>query len=323
MKKERKIDWVEVILDNKTLVLLIILCVAASILSANFLKPQNLLNVLRQVCVSCVIGVGFTLVLASGNIDLSVGYLLGMVGVIMGYLSKAEAAPAVVIMIIGILIGVLSELVNGACITYLNLPGFIVTLATGQIFKGIGYIISNTTTISGLQEGFRLVGQSYVLGIPFPVYVMVVVALVLALVLNKTPFGRHVISMGGNAEAARVCGVNINRTRMLVFVIMGICVGIASVLLTGRTFTAQPNAGHGMEMDAVAAVVIGGTSLSGGVGHIGGTIFGCLLVGVINNILNLTGVDSNWQLVAKGLTILLAIFIDAQSSMIMAKRRNA
>lgn len=321
-KTQKRIDLVEVILNNKTLVILVLLCALAGILSENFFQTRNLLNIVRQVCVSCVIGVGFTFILASGNMDLSVGYLLGMIGVIMGQLSRAQVAPVWVIMLIGILVGVLAELFNGALITFFRLQGFIVTLATGQIFCGIDYIVCNTTTISGLQSGFKVVGQAYFLGIPVPVYIMIAVAVILAVVLNKTAFGRHVIAMGGNAQAARVCGISIEKTRLLIFAIMGACTGIASVILTGHTFTAQPNAGHGMEMDAIAAVVIGGTSLSGGTGKISGTIFGCLLVGVINNILNLTGVDSNWQLIAKGAMIIVAIFIDEQSSSIMAKHRN-
>lgn len=200
------------------------------------------------------------------------------------------------------------------------MPLFIVTLATGQVFKGACQLLSNTSPINGLQDEFKMLGQGYLGPVPIPIYIMVVVGVVLYVVLNKTRFGRHAIATGGNREAARTSGINTNAVTIQIYVIMGICTSIAAMVMTGRAFSAQPAAGQGMEMDAIAAVVIGGTSLSGGAGRIVGTVIGCLIVGVITNMLNLVAVDSNWQLIAKGILILLAVLLDVATSQYFEKK---
>lgn len=320
VRKKSTFDTVEFLLSNKTLCILVILCAFAAITSPNFLTTKNILNVVRQVCVSGIIGVAFTLVLASATIDLSVGYMLGMIGVISAVLSR-DGMPFGLVVLVALLVGVAAGAVNGAIVTYMKLPGFVVTLATGQIFKGIDYIVCNTSTVTGLSEAFRVIGQGYLFGIPVPIYIMIAAAIIVSIILNKLPVGRQIIAMGGNSEAARVSGINVNRTRMFVYMLLGACAGLGALVQTGRTFCAQPDAGFGMEMDVIAAVVIGGTPLTGGIGKVGGTVFGCLIVGVINNILNLLGVNSNWQLVAKGLLILFAILMDALSGRIIAARQ--
>lgn len=303
----------EFALNNKALIILLILCLIAAIISPAFFTSRNLMNVVRQVCASSILGIGFTLVIASANLDLSVGYMLGMVGVIMGLLSRADV-PFMLVLLAGIACGAICGLINGLVGIKFKLPLFIVTLATGQVYKGACQLLSNTSPVNGLQEEFKVLGQGYLGPIPIPVYIMAAVLLVLYVLLNKTRFGRHAIATGGNAEAARTSGINTGAVTVAVYVIMGICTAIAAMVMTGRAFSAQPAAGQGMEMDAIAAVVIGGTSLSGGTGHIVGTVIGCLIVGVINNILNLAAVNSNWQLVAKGLMILTAVLLDVASS---------
>jgi ribose/xylose/arabinose/galactoside ABC-type transport system permease subunit len=277
------------------------------------------MNVIRQVCASAILGMGFTLVIASANLDLSVGYMLGMLGVIMGLLSRANV-PFPLVLLIGVATGAACGFINGFIGVKFKLPLFIVTLATGQVYRGACQLLSNTSPVNGLQSAFKVLGQGYWGPIPIPIYIMVFVGVVLYIVLNKTRFGRHAIATGGNREAARTSGINTGRITILIYVIMGVCVAIAAMVMTGRAYSAQPAAGQGMEMDAIAAVVIGGTSLSGGAGRIGGTVIGCLIVGVINNMLNLAGVDSNWQLVAKGLLILTAVLLDVASTQYFEKK---
>lgn len=318
-KKGRSSSLVDLLLDNKAVLILLLLCIVATCMNSAFLGGRNIMNVIRQVCASAILGVGFTLVIASANLDLSVGYMLGMIGVIMGLLSRANV-PFPLVLIAGLAVGALCGFINGFIGVKFKLPLFIVTLATGQVYRGACQLLSNTSPVNGLQNAFKVLGQGYLLGVPIPIYIMVVVGVTLYIVLNKTRFGRHAIATGGNREAARTSGINTDSVTIRIYMIMGVCAAIAAMVMTGRAFSAQPAAGQGMEMDAIAAVVIGGTSLSGGAGRIGGTVVGCLIVGVINNMLNLAGVDSNWQLVAKGLLILAAVLLDVASSRYFGKK---
>lgn len=312
MQKKRNI--LPFLLNNKAVVLLIVICIIAVFFSSRFVSPQNLINVMRQVSASAILGVGFTMILAAGDIDLSVGSLIGLLGVLMALLSKVPNMPFVVVLFSGLLAGGAFGYFNGWMITTFKLPAFLVTLATGQIFKGMCSLSCNNTPVSSLPEQFKFFGQGNVLHIPVPVYILIFVGAIFAILLYRTQFGRHVIAIGSNASAANVCGISISKTKSINFMLMGMCSAIAALVLTGRAFSAQPTAGQGMEMDAIAAVVIGGTALNGGVGKIGGSIIGCFIVGVINNMLNLAGVDSNWQLIAKGAIILFAILIDSTTN---------
>jgi ribose/xylose/arabinose/galactoside ABC-type transport system permease subunit len=305
----------DLLIDNIALVILIVLCVVGTIATKGlFVSPTNLRNVVRQICVSSIIGIGFTCVIASGNLDLSVGTMLGMLGVIIALISKT-ALGFWGALGIGLCIGAACGGLNGIIGVKLRLPLFIVTLATGQVFKGICYLLSNTSPISGLPAIFKTIGQGHWGPVPIPVYIMMFVGLIVYVLLNKTIFGRHAIATGGNREAARTSGINVGRTTILVYTLMGICNVVAAVIMTGRAASAQPAAGQGMEMDAIAAVVIGGTPLSGGYGKIVGTMIGCLIVGVIANVLNLIGMDSNWQLIAKGFMILCAVGLDVLTTL--------
>ena len=301
--------FLDLLLNNKALVILVILCIASAIISDVFFTASNLMNVTRQIAASAVMGIGFTCVIASGNLDLSVGTMLGMLGVIMALFSKT-GLPFPVALLLGVAIGAGCGFLNGFIGVKFKLPLFIVTLATGQVFKGVCYLLSNTSPVTGLPDAFKKIGQGYIGPIPVPICITAGVAFLIYILLNKTVFGRHAIATGGNREAARTSGINVNRTTILIYMLMGVCTAIAAAIMTGRAASAQPAAGQGMEMDAIAAVVIGGTPLSGGSGKVVGTLIGCLIVGVIANVLNLAGVDSNWQLVAKGLLILFAVGLD-------------
>jgi ribose/xylose/arabinose/galactoside ABC-type transport system permease subunit len=299
----------DLFLNNKALIILLLLCVGCSLATPSFLSAVNLRNVIRQISTSAMIGIGFTCVIASGNLDLSVGYMLGMLGVMMGLMSKTWM-PFPLVIAAGFLAGGLCGFFNGIIGIRFKLPLFIVTLATGQMYKGICYLASNTSPVSGLPAAFKTAGQGYVGPVPIPVCIVTAATILIYLIINRTAFGRYAIATGGNREAARTSGINTDFITVAIYVLMGFCTAGAAVIMTGRAASAQPAAGQGMEMDAIAAVVIGGTPLSGGKGKVMGTVFGCLIVGVINNFLNLSRVDSNWQQIAKGLLILVAVLLD-------------
>lgn len=309
-------------LENKALFILIVLAITIALLRDTFLTVRNLTNVLRQVCVSCTLGLGFTFVLASGNLDLSVGAMLSLLGVVCAQLSLVEGMPLFVALILTLILGLGLGFLNGFVSMQFHLNPFIVTLASQQMFKGVGYLLCNNTPVAGLSDFFRFVGQGKFFDvIPCNVVIVVVLAIIAFVVLNKTPFGRYCIACGGNREAARVSGVNTKWITISTYMVMGFFAAWGGILMDGRVMSAQPAAGIGMEMDTIAAVVLGGTPMSGGKGKVVGTLIGCLIVGVINNGLNLMQVDSNWQIIAKGVLILAAILIDAFTSD-MINRQN-
>ena len=307
-----------ILLGNKSYIILLLLVVSLSIISPLFLKKANILNVLRQICVSAIACAGFTLILGSGHMDLSVGMILCFSGVIAAKLSVA-GVPLFLVIILTIIFGAILGGINATIITEFGLPAFIVTLATSSVYQGIAYIITRNIPINGLSKEFIALGQGYMLGIPTPIYIMVIALVIMWLILNRTKFGRHAIAMGGNSEAARVSGIRINRVRLGVFMMLGGYTGLAAIVQTARSASAQLSAGASLSMDAIAAVVIGGTSMKGGNANIIGSLAGCLIVGIVSNGLNLLHVDANWQIVAKGALILLAVVLDSVSTRIYAK----
>lgn len=322
-KKKKNIDIekvTQVLMNNKAIIILIIFVAIVSCLTSDFFTSRNLTNILKQICTSCTLSMGFTLVLASGIIDLSVGYMLGLVGIISALMAVA-GVPAVIVISAAIVIGGVCGILNGFISQKFGLQPFIVTLATGMIFQGINLIVSGARSIANLPAWYVNIGAGKVLGIPIPVIVMVALVIVMYIVIQRTKFGRYALACGGNKNAARVCGIPTQKITYLVFLITGMCVGLAAVLQTGRAASAQNAAGAGMELDAVAAVVIGGTPMEGGKANVVGTLFGCLLIQVISNSLNLLGVDSNWQKVAKGLVIIAAIILDKEGSKILDRIR--
>ena len=309
-------------LGNKALFILLAMGVALTFLSPYFLTKTNLLNVLRQVCVTTLLSVGFTIVLASGHMDLSVGSLLGLAGMVLAKLIVEAKVPTGWAIIITLVFSVCCGALNAAIITWFQLPPFIVTMATLYVFRGANYLISKLIPIAGLPKELTIIGQGYWFGIPIQVYIMLALVLMMWIIMDNTKFGRYVLAFGGNPDAARVCGINTSSLRYFVYMCGGLFTGLAAVVATARAASAQIGAGLGMEMDAIAAVVIGGTSMKGGNANIPGTLFGCLIVGVVNNGLNLLNIDSNWQVVAKGVLILIAVVIDVVSARNYAARLN-
>ena len=296
---------IRLLLNNKALLILIVLIIASQILTQGlFLSEANLSSVTRQIVAFTMLGIGFTVVLASGCVDLSVGHMLSFIGVAYAIMSKQLSLPVTILL--ALVLGALCGLLNGVISEKLKLVPFIVTLATAQVFRGFASLLSDGQTVSGLSAEVKFIGQGLMLGVPFSFIITIVLTIFVAVLIYRTRFGCYVIATGGNPEAASVSGINISLIKIISFVIMGVFAAVGAIILTGRVSMAQPTAGAGMEMDAIAAVVIGGTPMSGGKARVGGTVFGCLVIGVMNNLLNLMGVSSFWQWVAKGIIIILA-----------------
>jgi ribose/xylose/arabinose/galactoside ABC-type transport system permease subunit len=292
-----------------TLAGLLGLCVLLWALTPHFLTVSNLLNVLEQTAINAVIAAGMTFVIVSGGIDLSVGSLLALAGVVLATLLHA-GVPAPVAIGAALAMGFLFGLLNGCAITLGRLPPFIATLGMMSIARGCALLFTDGRPVSGFEPAFRSLATERIAGIPSPVFVTVAVYLVAQFVLTRTRFGRYVYSIGGNEEATRLSGVNVRFHKAIVYGVSGLASAMAAVLLTARLNSAQPIAGIMYELDAIAATVIGGTSLSGGEGSLAGTIIGALIMGVLRNGLNLLGVSSFVQQIVIGLVIVGAVLVD-------------
>jgi len=294
---------------------LIVLIIVVSFLSSVFLTTSNLTNLLRQVSVNALIAFGMTFVILLGAIDLSVGSVLAFSSAVMASL-VVGGTNYFIALIIAILVGAALGMMNGAVITYGKVAPFIVTLATMTVFRGATFIFTDGVPISGISRDgniFQFIGRESILGIPFPIIIMLLVFILLFILLHKTPFGRKVYAVGGNEKAANIVGVKISQIKILVFTLSGALAALAGVIITSRLGSAQPNAGLTYELDAIAAVVLGGTSLSGGKGRMFGTFIGVLIIGVLNNGLNILGVSTFYQEVAKGAVILVAVLLDRKN----------
>lgn len=311
---------IQVIMNNKAIIILIVFVAVVSCLTSDFFTARNLTNIMRQICTSCTLSLGFTLVLASGLIDLSVGYMLGMIGIVSALMS-VNGVPAIVVIPVSILIGVCCGFVNSFIAQTFGLQPFIVTLAMGMIYQGINLIISHSKSIAGLPGWYEFIGSGKIGEVPVAVIIMVALVIFMIVLVQHTKFGRYALACGGNRSAARVCGIPTKKILYLVFMLTGACVGVAAILQTGRAASAQNAAGAGMELDAVAAVVIGGTPMEGGKANVLGTLIGCILIQTISNSMNLLGIDSNWQKVVKGIVIIAAIILDKQGSRLLDKIR--
>ncbi len=286
-----------------------ILVVILSLLSGSFLTLSNLLNIARQVSINAVIAAGMTFVILTGGIDLSVSSVLAFSGAVMaGVLSTGR--PVLVGIVAGLAVGALLGLLNGIVITRGKVQPFIATLGMLTIGRGLTLVYTDGRPITGLPDSFVWLGAGEVARIPVPVIIMILVCLASYVILTQTVLGRYVYAIGGNEEAARLSGVNVGAHKTLVYAISGLLAAVSAVILTARLNSAQPTAGTGFELDAIAAVVLGGTTLAGGEGSITGTLLGAFIIGVINNGLNLLNVNAFYQQVVKGAVILLAVLLD-------------
>ncbi|WP_121640553.1 ribose ABC transporter permease [Virgibacillus sp. Bac330] len=293
---------------------LLLITIVLGVMSESFFTLNNILNLLRQVSVNALIAFGMTFVILTAGIDLSVGSTLALGSALTAGLLASGMDPILAICI-GLLIGFLLGAVNGLIIAKGKVAPFIATLATMTIFRGATLVYTDGKPITGLSDSFsfEMIGKGYVFGIPFPAIIMVIVFLILFFILHNTVFGRQVYAIGGNEEASKLSGIKADRVKIGVYSLTGMLSVLAGIIITSRLDSAQPTAGTMYELDAIAAVVIGGTSLSGGKGRIVGTLIGALIIGVIDNGLNLLNVSSFYQQIVKGLVILLAVLLDRKA----------
>ena len=295
------------------IVAFLVLCVFLSVFpktSGSFFTRQNIFNVLRQISTNLFLACGMTMVIILGGIDLSVGSIIALSGCISAGCVARYNLPLPIALLMGLLVGLLVGMFNGAVISKTTIPAFIVTLATMNIAKGLAYVYTGGSPVRVVTKEWQFLGAGYVGIFPTPVVILVIVLIITAIIMNKTKMGRHLYAVGGNQQAAEFSGIKVEKVKFFVHAFSGLMAGLAGIVLASRMYSGQPTAGDGAEMDAIAAVVVGGTSMAGGSGKIGGTIIGGLIIGVLNNGLNLLNVNSFWQYVVKGVVILLAVFLD-------------
>lgn len=309
---------------SQSLIALVLMVVAMSLLSDKFLTAENGWNILRQISVNLCLSIGMTLIILSGGIDLSVGAILALSGAVAaGLLKHGVALPRFGVllqftlfgaMLAGVGVGLACGWFNGFVITRFKLPPFVATLGMFSIARGLTMLWTGGFPITGLGASFGFIGTGVLFGVPMPVWITTALVSVFVIVARKTPFGRYLQAVGGNERAALLTGLNVKRVKLWAYTLGGGLAGIAGLMVTARLDSAQPNAGLGYELDSIAAVVIGGTSLSGGRGSVLGTALGCLIIGVLNNGLFLLNVSPFWQQVVKGFVILAAVAIDKMNS---------
>ncbi|QDQ16333.1 substrate-binding domain-containing protein [Streptomyces spectabilis] len=304
------LDLRRVLLDNGALSALVVLVVAMSLLSGDFLTTQNLLNVGVQAAVTAILAFGVTFVIVAAGIDLSVGSVAALSATVLAWSATKEGVPVWIAVILAVATGLACGVVNGVLVSYGKLPPFIATLAMLSIGRGLSLVISQGSPIA-FPESVSKVGDTLGGWLPVPVLVMVAMGLITALILARTYLGRSMYAIGGNEEAARLSGLRVKRQKIAIYALSGLFAAVAGIVLASRLVSAQPQAAQGYELDAIAAVVIGGASLAGGVGKASGTLIGALILAVLRNGLNLLSVSAFWQQVVIGVVIALAVLLDS------------
>lgn len=299
-----------------SLVALIILCVVMTILKPRFLNPLNIRNILRLSSINGLLAVGMTFVCLTGGIDLSVGAVMGCAGMYSAYFAQASMElPWFAGVAVGIGMGLLIGAFNGICIAYLKVPAFVGTLGAMTIAKGLTFILTNAKPIPNLSDSFKYIGGGMIAGvIPIPIIIFAVILVICFLLLYKTRYGRYVIAVGGNIKAARVSGINVKRIIASVYILSGALAALAGIIMTARVTSGVTSTGDGYETDAIAMVVIGGTSLAGGKGRLWGTIVGILMMICLSNGLDMLGVTAYYQMIVKGFVVIAAVMLDGLSS---------
>nr|WP_321525678.1 ABC transporter permease [uncultured Cohaesibacter sp.] len=307
------------------LLALVLVCVVLTFANEYFLTTRNILNVLRQTSINGILAIGMTFVILTRGIDLSVGSVVALAGIVAASMATTSQAaafmgapyPAAIAFAVGIGVGLICGWVNGIVVARFNVPAFVTTLGMLSAARGLTLLYAGGQPVPALTDSFRFIGRDDVLGVPMPVILFALVFIISYWVLSSSRFGRRVYAVGGNPHAARVSGINVRRVIMTVYIISGGLAGLAGMILAARTGSALTQAGIAYELDAIAAVVIGGTSLLGGVGRVTGTLIGALLIAVVNNGLDLMGVESYYQQVIKGALIVAAVMLD------QARQKNA
>ncbi|PKF50460.1 ribose ABC transporter permease [Enterovibrio nigricans] len=301
------------LIEQKSLIALLVLIVVVSFLNPNFFTVDNILNILRQTSINAIIAVGMTLVILTAGIDLSVGSVLALCGAFAATLIAMEV-PVLIAVPTALFAGAVLGAISGIIIAKGKVQAFIATLVTMTLLRGVTMVYTEgrpiSTGFTDTADAFAWFGTGYALGIPVPVWLMVIVFAAVWYLLNHTRFGRYIYALGGNESATRLSGIDVDKVKIGAYAICGLLAALAGIIVTSRLSSAQPTAGMGYELDAIAAVVLGGTSLMGGKGRIMGTLIGALIIGFLNNALNLLDVSSYYQMIAKAVVILLAVMVD-------------
>jgi ribose/xylose/arabinose/galactoside ABC-type transport system permease subunit len=307
--KFKGLDWAR---RYGLLAVMAVFCLLVAFVEPSFITPRSGVILMRQIAINAVLAVGVTLVLLTGGVDLSLGSVVALAGVVAASCAHPGEYPMVVAVAAGIMAGMFCGGVNGLMVTWGRVAPFVVTLGMMAAARGGAYLLSGGTPVSNLDRGFTWLGSGSVLGIPVPVWVLGGVALVVHVVLGRTRLGRHLYATGGNERAATASGIRVNRVKAAAYMACGGLAGLAGVLLSARVTSGGPNAGVAYELDAIAAAVIGGTSLSGGAGGVGGTLLGALLIGLLSSGLDTLNVSPYYQQIVKGVIIVAAVWLDQQ-----------
>lgn len=292
------------------LIILLIMVAVLSLLSPAFLRLNNFINIFKQTAINGILAVGMGCVILTGGFDLSVGSIVGLSGVVAALLAQGNL-PIIVPILCAVGIGGVAGLLNGTLVSYLGIPAFVVTLGTQNFIRGLAYLISGGKPVFGVDRAYERIAGTNILGqVPLLVVYYLLIVVLVAFILQKTIYGRHIYTVGGNAEAARVSGINVKGIKLSVYMMAGLLAGVAGMLLTSRTVSGSPITGSGYELDAIAAVVIGGFSLNGGVGKWYGMLIGALVLSVLSNGLDIMGVASYYQYLIKGVIMVAAVYFD-------------
>ena len=292
-----------------TLFILVIFLIAMAFLSDRFFTFKNLTNVGRQISLNAILALGMTLVIISGGIDLSVGGVCALGCCVCAKILNSTGSSLLAIAVV-LLIGLAVGAFNGFVVSKTGIAPFIVTLSTVSIIRGITLVMTNASPMPISNAAFKFIGQGTLLGIPFPIYITLILAIITAFVMNKTVFGRYVYAIGGNERSAVVAGIQVKKVKISVYMVSGFLAAFTAIIYTSRLSSGVPSLGNGFEMDAITAAVIGGASLAGGQGHIWGTMIGAVIIGILNNALNLLNINSYFQDIVKGVVVLLAVLFD-------------
>ena len=321
------------LLKLRAVLVLLILLVAFSILTPSFLTANNLSILAKHVSINAILAIGMTFAILAGGIDLSVGSVAGLAGMVAGGLLTVGIGGHTVGVVWAVLAALMVScgvgLLNGLLVSRIGVAPFIATLGTLYIARGAALLISNGKTFpnlsgpAGTSTGFSVIGQSFVLGVPLPVWLMIVIAAVASAVALRTPFGRHVYAVGGNERAARLAGIRVGRVKLLTYCFSGLCAGLVGLIIASQLESAHPATGESFELNAIAAVVLGGTSLMGGRGSVRGSLIGAFVIGVLADGLVMLGVSEFWQIVIKGLVIVLAVTVDQVQTKVEARMAPA
>ena len=306
------------------LILIGFMVILAIVTGGTFLRSQNLINVVVQVAPIGIVALGMMFAIITKGIDLSVGSTVALVAVVSASLAQVQSdtsmfpglppMPIFVSIIVGLLVGAIVGAIVGTLVAYFRIPPFVATLGMMTAARGLANIYTGGRPVSNLADGFNWLGQGAILGIPVPMIIFLLVAVVIWVVLNRTRFGRHTYAIGGNEQAARVSGISIGKVQFLIYTLIGLLAGLAGMILAARIGSGQPTLGVMLELDAITAAVIGGVSFNGGIGVVWGVVVGALIIGVINNGLDLMNVSPFMQMVVKGAIIVVAVIIDERKN---------